>query len=104
MKKYQVFIPEWLEDYMKRLANYYDMSISEILRIELCIAALCSVTSLYPEYKPEISVNDFIKEIKQHQKVEREREDILRLFSKIYFETRKAIDYRYKKEKSGKKI
>lgn len=100
MKKYQVFIPEWLDDYIKRVAENYDLSISEVLRLELCFGALCTVTSLYPEYKAEISVNDFIENIKRHRKVEIEREDVLRLLSRIYFETRKAIDYRYKKEKS----
>ncbi len=103
MKKYQVFIPEWLDDYMKRAAENYDLSISEVLRLVLCFGALCTVTSLYPEYKAEISVNDFIETIKKHQKVELERENLLRLFSKVYFETRKAIEYRYKKEKSKKK-
>ena len=103
MKKYQVFIPEWMDDYIKRVAEYYDLSISEILRLELCFGALCAVTSLYSEYKPEISVNDFMENLRQHQKGKLEREDLLRLCSKVYFETRKAIEYRYKKEESGKK-
>ncbi len=103
MKKYQVFIPEWLDDYIKHAAEYYDLSISEILRLELCFGALCAVTSLYSEYKPEISVNDFMENLRQHQKGKLEREDLLRLCSKVYFETRKAIEYRYKKEESGKK-
>jgi len=104
LKKYQVFIPEWLDDYIKSVAENYDLSISEVLRLELCFGALCTVTSLYPEYKAEVSLNDFIENIKQHQKSELEREDLMRYLSMIYFETRKAIDYRYKKGKSSRKI
>lgn len=103
MKKHQVFLPEWLDDYIKRVAEYLELSISEVLRLELCFGVLSSVTSFYSEYKPEISANDFIENIKQHQKAELEREDLLRLFSKIYFETRKAIEYLDKQEKSNKK-
>jgi len=44
----------------------------------LYFGALCTATSLYPEYKAKISVNDLIEKIKQHQKGKLEREDLLR--------------------------
>jgi len=103
LKKYQVFIPEWLDDYMKRAAFKYDVSISEMLRIELCFAALCTITTLYPEYKADFSIKEIIEKAKEYGKAELEREEFHRLLSLLYFETRKAIEYRYKKEKSRKK-
>ncbi len=36
LKRYQVLLPDWLEDYVKLLADKYDLSFSEIIRTIIC--------------------------------------------------------------------
>lgn len=103
LKRYQVLLPDWLEDYIKFMVDRYDLSFSEVIRVELCIAILNMVPRLFPELKPEIRGEDIAELVKKNLKVEMEQEETHRLMSKIYFEARKAVEYRLKKEKDEKK-
>lgn len=99
LKRYQVLLPDWLEDYVKFLTDKYDLSFSEIIRAEISSSILASVSNLFPDYKPSLTFNDMIQNIKQNDPKGLEREDIHRVLSKLYFEARKAAEYRMKKEK-----
>lgn len=43
LKRYQVLLPDWMEEYIKYLVDKYDLSFSEVIRGEICIAILCTV-------------------------------------------------------------
>ena len=45
LKRYQVLLPDWLEDNIKEIAEIFDLSFSEIIRLELCFAILSSTKS-----------------------------------------------------------
>ena len=98
LKRYQVLLPDWLEEYLKFLVDQYDTSFSEALRVELCIAVLCMVPRLFPEYKSCTSVDEIVKCVNQNYEQEIDQDERHRHLSKIYFEARKAIDFRLKKE------
>lgn len=98
LKRYQVLLPDWLEEHIKFLVDQYDTSFSEALRVELCIAVLCMVPRLFPEYKASTNVNEIVKYVNQNYEKEIDQDERHRNLSKIYFEARKAIDYRLKKE------
>lgn len=102
-KKFQVVLPDWLEDYVQYLVERYDLNFSEILRLEICISILSLIRELYPEFKPGVSLEDISEFIKNYDPKKIKREQFLRFLSKLYFETRKAVEYRIDKEKSGKK-
>ena len=101
LKRYQVLLPDWLEDYIKQIAELYDLSFSEILRAEICFSILSSAKLLYPKYKMEITPTEIL-ELSLGQK-EVEEEEKHRLLSRIYFETRKAVEYMLPKLKKQKK-
>jgi hypothetical protein len=103
LKRYQVLLPDWLEDYIKYLADKYDLSFSEVIRVEVCIAVISTISKLYPDYKLGITPEDILKLIKQDAQENMEREEEHRILSKIYFETRKAIEHRFYVEKKKKK-
>jgi len=103
LKRYQVLLPEWMEDYIKFLVERYDVSFSEIIRAELCFSFLNTVTTLCPEYKPGITSKEIIEAVRLDIRDELKHEDFHRLLSKMYFETRKAVEYRMAKEKKPKK-
>jgi len=103
LKRYQVLLPEWLDEYIEDLVDKYDMSFSEVIRVQICGWILTTVSNLYPEYKPGIKLEDIFTMIKNDAQIRMEREDVHRMLSKIYFETRKAVEYRLAKEKKQKK-
>lgn len=101
LKRYQVMLPDWLEDYIKHSVEKYDMSFSEVIRGELCFAILTNIPSDYPEYKPEVTHKDISAMARKYGKGKIRREEMHKIMSKIYFEARKAAEYRLKKEKKG---
>jgi len=103
LKRYQVLLPDWLGDYIKILVDKYDLSFSEVIRVEICMAILNSTPSLYPEYKPGITSKEIYRMQKEEAQEDMEREDTHSILSKIYFEARKAIEHRLAKEKTQKK-
>ncbi len=103
LKKYQVLLYEWLEEHIKYLADRYGLSFSEMIRGQICISTLTAMGYLYPEYKPDITVSVILEKFKEQDKNVLTREDMQRALSKIYFETRKAIEYWKEREKAQKK-
>lgn len=96
-RKYQVILPDWLEDYIKFLVDKYELNFSEVIRLQICYSVLCLMEKIYPEFESGLSVND-IATIPHEYPESQDREDLLRRLSKIYFETRKAVEYRLEKE------
>lgn len=103
LKRYQVLLPEWLDDYIEDLVDKYDMSFSEVIRVQICCCILTSVINLHPEYKPGIKLENIFGLVKNDAQMNMDREDVHRMLSKIYFECRKAVEYRFAKEKKKKK-
>ena len=102
-KRYQVLLPDWLEEYIKWGSEKYDLSFSELIRLEICLSVLASLSELYPQFKPELTLTDVFKKMKVFVQGKMGKEEVERIISKIYFETRKAVEYRMEKEKRSKK-
>lgn len=102
LKRYQVLLPDWLEDYIKFLVNEFDLSFSEVIRVELCIAILNTIPQIYPDFKPSITAEEISKLVVKNLNQQIERDEAHRILSQIYFETRKATEYRLKTAKKKK--
>ena len=103
LKKYQVLIPEWLEEYILYLAEKHDLNFSEILRSEVCLSIICTVTHFFPDYKSGLKPQKILEMMKEKFADDIEREEIHRFLSKLYFEARKAVEYRLSEELPPKK-
>jgi len=103
MNAYQVLLPRWLERPIKNRVKNLDVSISEILRIQVCISVMAFQRVLFPEYKFDIPLEEFLQSIKELTEKDDVKDEIREVYSDIYYETRKALDYREKKEKRAKK-
>lgn len=99
LKRFQVLLPDWLENYIKFGAKKFDISVSELIRIEVCLAILTQITELFPEHKIGISFKELFMIYKNHAREMTDKEDIRLTISKIYYETRKAIEFRQKTQK-----
>jgi hypothetical protein len=102
-KRYQVLIPDWLEEYIKWGVKKYGVSFSELIRLEICQAVIALICARYPEYNPGFTMKDFLEGLGKFEKREMNPEDMDKIISKIYFEARKAIEFRFAREKSVKK-
>ncbi|MFC1576354.1 hypothetical protein ACFL3J_01640 [Candidatus Omnitrophota bacterium] len=98
LKRHQFLIEDWQEDYLKFISKTYDISYSEALRILFCIAAMQCVKEIHPQYKPtSLTIKKVVQAgIKIKQGKIRE-EDFHGLISQVYFDARKAIEYRASK-------
>ena len=105
LKRYQVLLPDWLESYVKHLVGLYGLSFSEIIRVQICLATLLGMSHFYPEHHLDLDFEKML-DVELLQNVDQlPREEIKRRVSKIYFETRKAIEFRIEVEstKTGSK-
>jgi hypothetical protein len=99
LKRYQVLLPDWLEDYLKWGVERSNVSFSEIIRLEVCLGVLATLEELHPEYKPGLALKDILSTIKAYAKQKPAKDKVSNFLSTIYFETRKAIEHRFAKVK-----
>ncbi len=100
LKRYQVLLPDWLEEYIKIIVDKYDFSFSEIIRAMVCNTVLSLVTTLDPEYKSGISLDEILKNLKKGKNLEIGNAEMHQILSRLYFETRKAVEHRLSSEKN----
>lgn len=98
-KRYQVLIPEWLEDYIKLGVKKFGVSFSELLRLEICLSVISTIKTLYPAYKTTFSVQEVLQAAQRYAKGKVNKEEMDKLISKVYFEARKAIEFRLSMER-----
>ena len=101
LKRFQVLLPDWLEDYITEIARLFDLSFSEIIRLELCFSILSSTQAFYPKYKMGITPKEILDSLIGQEEVKEEEKH--RYMSKLYFEARKAVEYRLPILKKQKK-
>lgn len=102
-KRYQVLLSDWMEDYLQFVAERYDSNMSSAIRAFLCLGFIKNISMLFPEYKTELDSKDYLAFTSQIPKKGMTDEEGYRMMSKILFEARKAVDYRFAKEKKKKK-
>ena len=98
MNKFQVLLPDWLEDYIEFLSKKYDLPISEVIRMQVSACGLFMVKTLYPEFETNFSM-DFVTALPTEYAESHDQEALKRKLSKLYHESRKAVEYRMDKEK-----
>ena len=103
-KRYQVLLSDWMEDYIKLVADRYDLNFSSEIRVHMCLGILYVTSILYPEFKLDLVDKEFLELSKKAGKKELREEDVHKMMSKVLFETRKAVEYRLSKEKKKKKL
>ena len=94
LKRYQVLLPDWLEEYIKIGVESYGFSFSEFIRLEVCFSILSQIPKLHPEYKPNGNLQAIFEAIGQSTTKIPDKSKYAGVVSQIYFETRKAIEYR----------
>ena len=103
LKRYQVLLNDWMEDYIKFVAEKYDISISSEIRIHMALGIIYVISTLNPEYKVNLESKEFMELTKKAGKGELEEYEVHQMMSKVLFEARKAAEHRMALEKKTKK-
>ena len=105
LKRYQVLINDWLADYLKDTAKRHDISYSEIIRLATCLYAGEMAQELYPEYKFPFTKKRLKEIMRGHEESKVTEEQLHRMMSEMYYESRKALEYMAakRKERENKK-
>lgn len=104
LKRNQVLLNDWLVDIIKEMAEKYDLSFSETIRIFVCLQLGKMINYAHPGY-------DFSEVIKKTEKIVEAKnrgnaytmEELHNAISQLYFETRKAAEYWYEQEAKARK-
>ena len=97
LKRFQILLPEWQEEYLRYISKKQNYSFSETVRIVLAEGILYMIPLLSPEYKTGTSKTKLAKILKEVAKLDSTKKQRNKFRSIIYFEARKAIDYRLSK-------
>ena len=103
LKRHQILLTDWLEDYIRFLSENYDVSFSEVIRGILSLQFIQMISILFPRYKSDLSSKEIARLLKKAVRKKEDQEELHRLISQIYFSAHKAIEYRLKHVKKLKK-
>ena len=103
LKRVQVLLADWQDEYIRNTAERYDQSFSEVLRIFLSEGFLYIIPLVTPGYKAGISARELAEMTRKSGDPHTSLEERHRLVSKLYFEARKAVEYRLSKVKNKAK-
>ncbi len=101
LKRCQVLLNDWLVEYIKAVAEEYDVSFSEVLRSGFCVYLIQTISGMFPEAELRLDEKNRIETLKKGLSGEDSREQLHSLISQLYFEARRAVEYRMKQKKKG---
>ena len=103
LKRHQVLLEDWQVEYIKAVAQSYDISLSEALRIIFSIGTISIIATVHPEHKSG-ATKEKIKLAMQECASDKVPIDKKHSWiSALYFEGRKSAEYRIAKLKKTHK-
>ena len=100
LKRCQVLLSDWQVEYIKNFTERYDFSFSEGIRILLSEGLLYMISLLNPEYKSRIIGKELARMAKMAARNNTPLSVKHKIISEVYFEARKATEYRLNRLKS----
>ena len=99
LKRNQVLLNDWMVDFLKFMSDKYDFSFSETIRLALCLYYGTMTVKQYPEYNFNITLEEIVDLMDNYESTIEGEEERHKTASRVYFETRKAIEFYMEKEK-----
>lgn len=93
LKRYQILMDDWLADYFKFIAEKFDFSFSEMIRLSLCKHIIDVTPIVFPKYKIKLDEKIFRNIAKNRDIVGSiDTEEHHRFISTLYFEAQKIME------------
>ncbi len=93
LKRYQILLNDWIGEHIAKISEKYDISMSEVVRILLCLQIPKMISQSYPKHKVIMSDKKFVMTIKKSVLQKDERANLHKQLSDLYYEARKAIEF-----------
>jgi len=91
LKRCQIILNDWMIEHYKSIADTYDVSFSEMIRMALCVDILNATRTVFPKHRYKLNENILKKVINERAIVKLVgRDQFHKFLSELYFETRKA--------------
>ena len=103
LKRHQVLLEDWQIDYLKFISKHYDVSLSESIRSLLCVSIIQIISEWYPNYKNAASLKRIVDCLKKALNGKINKAEFHELMGELYFEARKAMEFRLSKVQKKKK-
>jgi len=94
LKRCQILLTDWLIEYGNCIAEVYDVSFSEAVRVLMSVGAMAAITELDPKYKSSVSIKRMLEKMRNTPPGKLKEEICHRQLSELYHEARKAIEFR----------
>ena len=98
LKRCQVLLTDWMIEYLRFIAGRHDVSFSEVIRMGLAVYFTDTINAMYPRAGFGVDKKAIVKALARERKVKGRKDEFDRLASRIYFEARKAVEYRMAQE------
>jgi len=93
LKRYQILLNDWQAEHYRLIAEKYDVSFSEMIRMALCMDIMSATKTVFPKYKWKVDKKLMKNAMKKRNIVGViGAEKFHRMLSQVYFETRKATE------------
>ncbi|MFC1594115.1 hypothetical protein ACFL38_02185 [Candidatus Omnitrophota bacterium] len=99
LKRNQILLENWQVDYLKFIAEDYDVSFSEATRMLVSMGAIECTSKLFPKYKPKMNLDKLAKAFKSVRSGKATSVESHKIMSEVYFEARKAMEFRMGQKK-----
>ena len=99
-KKVQAALPIWMEEFLERQAEKYNITISEAIRLAVSISIISHTGHKYLDFKTDLEKAG----VPKNEEELRENPEAKRIISDIYYEARKAVEFLYEKEALEKTV
>jgi hypothetical protein len=103
LRRFQVLLEDWQEEYLKYICEKHDYSFSELIRFFLSVGFLNHTSLLSPKYKSGINKKRLAEMTKKISKLMCTEEERYKIMSILHFEARKAVEYRLNEVRKQKK-
>ncbi|NIM59891.1 MAG: hypothetical protein GTO16_13285 [Candidatus Aminicenantes bacterium] len=94
LRRYQVLLGDWIEDYIKYVIEKYDISSSSVIRIHMALGIIFIRTIINPEYKLNFGNKEFQESANRASRGELDEAEVHKFMSRILFEARKVVESR----------
>ena len=92
--RHQVLVTDWQTGYLRHIAKQYRVSFSEVIRVALSLFFMDIISSFHPRYNPPFTTKKITKILNDVANRKMHPKEIQQLISNLYFEARKAVEYR----------
>ena len=94
LKRHQVLLTDWQTEYARFISETYDISFSEAVRALMATGIIRTVKQIHPEFESKANVKEVVDATLMGSDKRMRTELLHKFLSLLYFDARKAVEFR----------